>query len=91
MCVDAGVSQRADHGVCAPIRIFNLFGQTNICHVDSVAFRTDTHEQIVCLGVSMDVSFRINVLKARDELIRKQQHSLTGELPIALVKDDLQA
>ncbi len=72
MCVDAGVSQRANHGVCAPIRVFNLFSQTNICHVDSVAFRTDTHEQIVWLDISMDVSLRVNVLKARDELIRKQ-------------------
>ena len=56
MCVNTSVSQRADHGVRAPIWIFNLFGQTNFCHIDSVALRTDTHKQIIWLNVSIDVS-----------------------------------
>lgn len=76
VCVDAGISQRADHGVGVSARILNLFSQTNIRRVDGIALCADTHEQIVWLDVSVDVPFRMNILEARDKLVRKQQHSL---------------
>jgi hypothetical protein len=44
MCVDAGISQRADHGVGVSARILNLSTQTNIRHVDSVPSCADTHQ-----------------------------------------------
>ena len=76
MCVDAGISQRTDYGVHVPIWIFNLFSQTNICYIDSIALCANTHEQIVWLDISVDVPLRMNKLEAGDELVCKQQHSL---------------
>jgi len=90
VCVDAGITQGADHGVGAPIGILNLFAQTDVCRVDRIALRADTHEQVVRLDVSVYVLSRMNVLEARNELIREQQHSLQGELPSAVVEEVLQ-
>ena len=90
VCVDAGITQGADHGVGAPIGILNLFARTDVCRVDRIALRADTHEQVVRLDVSVYVLSRMNVLEARNELIREQQHSLQGELPSAVVEEVLQ-
>jgi hypothetical protein len=44
ICINAGISQRADHGVDVSARILNLFTQTNIRRVDCIALCADTYK-----------------------------------------------
>jgi hypothetical protein len=71
VCINAGITYRADNRIDVPVLIFNLLGQTDIRNIERVSLFAVAHQYIIELDISVDVCFRMNILKARDELIRE--------------------
>lgn len=66
-----------------------LLSQTEIDDIDLVATLADAHQEVVGLDITVDKGFGVNVLDARDELIRQQEDSLERELAVAKVEQIL--
>lgn len=67
-----------------------LLGETKVDNIDLVATLADTHEEVIGLDVTVDEGLGVDVLDARDELVRKQEDGLKRELAVAEVEQVLQ-
>ena len=73
------------------LRVTVLLGEAKVNHIDLVATLPNAHQEVVRLDVTMDEGLGVDVLDARDQLIREQQDRLQGEFPVAEVEEVLQA
>lgn len=67
-----------------------LLGETKVDNIDLVTTLADTHEEVIGLDVTVDEGLGVDVLDARDELVRKQEDGLERELAVAEVEQVLQ-
>ena len=96
--VDARVPSRARQVLVLPVRnvemrlrVAVLLGQAKVDDVHLIATLADAHEEVVGLDVAVDERLGVDVLDARDELVREEQHRLQRELAVAEVEEVLQA
>lgn len=97
MSVDGGIAGRSGQvlvlsvgDVEVRLGVTVLLGKTKVDNIDLVATLADTHEEVVGLDVTVDEGFGVDVLDARDELVRQQEDSLERELAVAEVEQILQ-
>jgi hypothetical protein len=97
MSVDRGITSSTGQVLVLPIRdvemslgVTVLLGKTEIDNVDLVATLANTHEEVVGLDITVNEGLGVNVLDARDELIREEENGLQGELSVAEVEKILQ-
>lgn len=88
--INAGITRRTDQGIMALPRFPNFLRQTNVGHVDRVPSFVISHQHVLRLDISVDVSLGVNVLEGRDKLVREQQHRLEREFSIAIIEKILQ-
>lgn len=97
MSVDGGIPGRSGQvlvlsvgNVEVRLGVTVLLGKTKVDNIDLVATLADTHEEVVGLDVTVDEGLGVDVLDARDELVRQQEDGLERELAVAEVEQILQ-
>lgn len=98
MGIDTGITSSTGKILVLAVRDMEMrfwvtvfLGQTKVNHVDLIATLANSHQEVVGLDVTMNEGLGMDILDAGDELIRKKQNRLQGELPVAEVEEVLQA
>ena len=72
------------------LRVTVFLSQAKINDVDLIPTLPNAHEKVVRLDITVDEGFGVDVLNARDKLVRQEQHRLQREFPIAEIEQVLQ-